>query len=101
MGNALERGFSPAGDHSNNICGLELVLANGEIVRTGMGAMGNGKAWPLFKHGFGPSWDQMIVQSNFAIVTKMCLWMKPEDEAAINIDIKSISPGSRSGSPRP
>ena len=92
MGNALERGFSPAGDHSNNICGLELVLANGEIVRTGMGAMGNGKAWPLFKHGFGPSWDQMIVQSNFAIVTKMCLWMKPEDEAAINIDIKLDKP---------
>lgn len=92
MGNALERGFSPAGDHSNNICGLELVLASGEIVRTGMGAMGNGKAWPLFKHGFGPSWDQMIVQSNFAIVTKMCLWMKPEDEAAINIDIKLDKP---------
>jgi 4-cresol dehydrogenase (hydroxylating) flavoprotein subunit len=88
MGNALERGFSPAGDHSNNICGLEIVLANGEIVRTGMGAMDNGKAWPLFKHGFGPSWDQFVVQSNFAIVTKMCLWMKPEDEAAINIDIK-------------
>jgi 4-cresol dehydrogenase (hydroxylating) flavoprotein subunit len=92
MGNALERGFSPAGDHSSNICGLELLLANGEIVRTGMGAMGNGKAWPLFKHGFGPSWDQMIVQSNFAIVTKMCLWMKPEDEAAINIDIRLDKP---------
>ncbi|MEY2855194.1 MAG: hypothetical protein RL030_2326 [Pseudomonadota bacterium] len=92
MGNALERGFSPAGDHSNNICGLELVLANGEIVRTGMGAMDNGKAWPLFKHGFGPSWDQMIVQSNFAIVTKMCLWMKPEDEVAINLDIKLDKP---------
>ena len=92
VGNALERGFSPAGDHSNNICGMEIVLANGEIVRTGMGAMGNGKAWPLFKHGFGPSWDQMIVQSNFAIVTKLCLWMKPEDEAAINIDIKLDRP---------
>jgi 4-cresol dehydrogenase (hydroxylating) flavoprotein subunit len=92
MGNALERGFSPAGDHSNNICGLELVLANGQVVRTGMGAMGNGKAWPLFKHGFGPSWDQMVVQSNLAIVTKMCLWMKPEDEAAINIDVKLDKP---------
>ncbi len=92
MGNALERGFSPAGDHSNNICGLEVVLASGEIVRTGMGAMEGGKAGPLFKHGFGPSWDQMIVQSNFAIVTKMCLWMKPEDEAAINIDVRLDKP---------
>jgi 4-cresol dehydrogenase (hydroxylating) flavoprotein subunit len=91
-GNALERGFSPAGDHSNNICGLELVLANGEVVRTGMGAMKDGKAWPLFKHGFGPSWDQMIVQSNLAVVTKLCLWMKPDDEVAINIDIKLDKP---------
>ena len=92
VGNALERGFSPAGDHSNNICGLEIVLPNGEVVRTGMGAMGDGKAWPLFKHGFGPSWDQMVVQGNLAIVTKLCLWMKPADEAAISIEIKLPKP---------
>jgi 4-cresol dehydrogenase (hydroxylating) flavoprotein subunit len=92
VGNALERGFSAMGDHSNNICGLEVVLANGEIVRTGMGAMQNSSTWPLFKHGFGPSWDQLIVQSNFAVVTKMCLWMRPEDEAAITVDIKLDKP---------
>ncbi|MDQ2641731.1 MAG: FAD-dependent oxidoreductase [Pseudomonadota bacterium] len=92
MGNALERGFSAAGDHSNNICGLEMVLADGKLVRTGMGAMQDGKAWPLFKHGYGPSWDQFIVQSNLAIVTKMCLWMKPEDELAINVDVKLVRP---------
>ena len=93
IGNALERGFSTAiGDHSNNICGIELVLANGEIVRTGMGAMGDGKAWPLFKHGYGPSWDQLIVQSNFAIVTKMCMWLRPADELAINIEVKLDQP---------
>jgi 4-cresol dehydrogenase (hydroxylating) len=92
MGNALERGFSPAGEHSSNICGLEVVLANGEIVRTGMGAMANSPVWPLFRHGFGPSWDQMFVQSNFAVVTKMCFWMKPEDEAAIVVDIKLDQP---------
>ncbi|MFM1885879.1 MAG: hypothetical protein RL026_1036 [Pseudomonadota bacterium] len=92
MGNALERGFSGSGDHSNNICGMELVLADGRIVRTGMGAMDGGKAWALCKHGFGPSWDQFIVQSNFAIVTKLCLWLKPEDEAAITVDVKLDRP---------
>ena len=92
MGNALERGFSAAGYHSENICGLELVLADGQVVRTGMGAMANGKAGSLFRHGFGPSWDQFIVQSNFAIVTKMCLWMKPEDEVAISVDVKLDKP---------
>jgi 4-cresol dehydrogenase (hydroxylating) len=92
VGNALERGFSPAGDHSGNICGMEVLLPTGELLRTGMGAMDSGKAWALFKHGFGPSWDQMVVQGNFFIVTKMCLWMKPEDEAAISIEVKLDKP---------
>ncbi len=92
IGNALERGFSGMGDHSSNICGLEMVLPTGELVRTGMGAMDNGKAWALFKHGFGPSWDQMIVQGNYAVVTKLCLWMRPEDEASITLDVKLDRP---------
>ena len=66
VGNALERGFSFRGDHSNSICGLEVVLPSGELLRTGIGAMGNGSDLAAFKHGFGPSWDQIIVQSNFA-----------------------------------
>ena len=88
VGNALERGFSAAGDHSANICGLEVVLPNGNLVRTGMGAMTHNPAWPLFKHGFGPSWDQMFVQSNYGVVTKMGLWLRPEPEAAINLGVK-------------
>ena len=93
VGNALERGFSGTiGDHSHNICGVELVLPGGEVVRTGMGAMSNAAAWPLFKHGFGPSWDQLMVQSNFAVVTKLCLWLKPQDEMVINIDIRLDRP---------
>ena len=94
VGNALERGFSTViGDNSANICGLEMVLPDGELVRTGMGAMSNSAAWPLYKHGYGPSWDQLIVQSNFAVVTKMCLWLRPEDEMTINIDVKLDDPG--------
>ncbi|RYG80177.1 FAD-binding oxidoreductase, partial [bacterium] len=93
VGNALERGFSGAGDHSNNICGLEIVLPTGELVRTGMGAMGDSKTWPLFKHGFGPSWDQLIVQGNFAVVTKLCLWMQPQPEMVMNVEVKLPKPG--------
>ncbi|MEY4760206.1 MAG: hypothetical protein RLZZ200_62 [Pseudomonadota bacterium] len=92
MGNALERGFSGAGDHSGNICGLEILAPNGDLIRTGMGGMEGGKAWALFKHGFGPSWDQMVVQGNCFVVTKMCLWMKPEDEAAISVEVKLDKP---------
>ena len=88
VGNALERGFSSAGDHSANICGLEVMLPNGELLRTGMGAMAGSATWPLSPHGFGPSWNQMFVQSNYGIVTRMCLWMKPEVDAYINVGVK-------------
>jgi len=92
VGNALERGFSQAGDHSANICGLEVLLPDGSRVRTGMGAMEGNATWPLFRHGFGPSWDQMFVQSNFGVVTKMGLWLKPAPEAVINVGIKLPRP---------
>jgi 4-cresol dehydrogenase (hydroxylating) len=44
-GNALDRGlgYTPYGDHSARICGLEAVLPDGGLVRTGMGAMAGGK----------------------------------------------------------
>ena len=83
MGNALERGFgyTPYGDHASKVCGLEVVLPDGELVRTGMGAMDNGRCWQMFRYGYGPSWDQMFMQSNFGIATKMGLWLMREPEA--------------------
>ena len=40
IGNALDRGvgYTPYGENTKNICGLEVVLPTGEVVRTGMGA---------------------------------------------------------------
>ncbi|KAK4155414.1 FAD binding domain-containing protein [Chaetomidium leptoderma] len=78
VGNSLDRGwgYTPNGDHSNLICGIEAVLADGTVVRTGMGAV-NDKLWPLFRGGYGPTYDSMFSQSNFGIVTKMTLWSSP------------------------
>jgi len=83
IGNGLEHGFGPTayGDHSQQICGLELMLADGSIVRTGMGALPGAATWPLFKGGYGPSYDLLFLQSNFAIVTKMGIWLMPRPEA--------------------
>ncbi len=87
MGNALERGvgYTPYGEHASKVCGLEIVTATGELLRTGMGALEGSKTWQLFPYGFGPSWDSAFMQSNFGIATKMGIWLMPEPEHTINL----------------
>lgn len=85
IGNAMDRGggYTAAAyrNHFDAHCGMELVLPNGELLRTGMGAMPNAKTWQQFKTGFGPWIDGMFSQSNFGICTKMGFWLMPEPEA--------------------
>jgi 4-cresol dehydrogenase (hydroxylating) len=87
VGNALERGigYTPYGENTAQLCGLEVALPSGELLRTGMGAMSNGRAAQLFRYGFGPSWDQLFVQSNFGVVTRAGLWLMPEPEATLGL----------------
>jgi len=86
IGNALERGggYTPMRDHFDCHCGMEVVLANGDLVRTGMGALPGSKTWQQYKYGFGPFLDGMFSQSNFGIVTKMGFWLLPEPEAYLS-----------------
>jgi 4-cresol dehydrogenase (hydroxylating) len=94
IGNALDHGVgSTAGRFRNHFdahCGMEVVLANGEIMRTGMGALPNAKTWPEFKNGFGPIIDGLFSQSNFGIVTKMGFWLMPEPEAYLEAKIHAF-----------
>ena len=89
LGNALERGlgYTPYGDHSEKICGMEIVLANGEVIRTGMGALSGAKTWQSFKPGYGPSVDGLFMQSNFGIVTKAGIWLMPQPDFFIACDL--------------
>lgn len=93
-GNALDRGvgYTSYGDHAARICGLEVVLPDGDLVRTGMGAMANNPAWTLYRNGFGPGWDSMFCQSNFGIVTQLGLWLMPEPEAIVGCDYEFDKP---------
>lgn len=45
-----------------------------------MGALDNSACWPLFRGGYGPTYDSMFSQSNFGIVTKLTLWASPAPE---------------------
>jgi 4-cresol dehydrogenase (hydroxylating) flavoprotein subunit len=82
VGNTLEYGwgYTPTGDHASSQCGLEVVLANGDVIRTGTGAMTPSRAWQTYKRSFGPSPDGLFMQSNLGIVTKMGVWLLPEPE---------------------
>ena len=42
--------------------------------------MENNRSWHLYRRGLGPTPDQMFMQSNFGIVTKMGVWLMPEPE---------------------
>jgi 4-cresol dehydrogenase (hydroxylating) len=94
IGNALDRGvgYTPYGEHTTKVCGMEVVLADGSVVRTGMGALEGSPTWQLYRFGFGPSWDQMFVQSNFGIVTKAGVWLMPEPESLMGMDLEFDRP---------
>jgi 4-cresol dehydrogenase (hydroxylating) len=82
VGNTLDHGvtYMPYGVDMGMQCGMEVVLPNGELMRTGMGAMPGNRAWHVYKRGLGPTPDQLFMQSNFGIVTKMGVWLMPYPE---------------------
>jgi 4-cresol dehydrogenase (hydroxylating) len=82
IGNTLDHGitYMPYGVDFGLPCGMEVVLANGDVMRTGMGAMPGNRSWHLYKRGLGPTPDQLFMQSGFGIVTKMGVWLMPYPE---------------------
>ena len=86
IGNTLEygRGYTPYGEHPSTACGLEVVLANGELLRTGMGGMSNSKTWNAYQWAFGPNHSGLFFQSNFGIVTKMGVWLMRQPEVYLS-----------------
>lgn len=74
-------GYTAYSDHFLMQCGLEVMLADGKTVRTGMGAMPKSTCWQLFKFGYGPWVDGLFTQSDFGVVTKVGMWMMPQPPA--------------------
>ena len=97
-------GYTPYGDHVLMQCGMEVVLGNGDLLRTGMGAVPGSDTWQLFKYNFGPYLDGLFTQSDMAVVSKVGLWLMPQppvyrpfmislpDEAALAAMVEALRP---------
>ena len=82
LGNALDHGvgYTGAGEHVEQLCGLEVVLANGDVLRTGTGGITGAATFHLRPRGFGPALDGLFGQSNLGVVTRAGVWLAPEPE---------------------
>jgi (+)-pinoresinol hydroxylase len=88
VGNSLDHGVgygpAPFRDHFGSHCGMEIVTAEGDILRTGMGALPGSDTWQDYHYGAGASVDGLFAQSNFGIVTKMGFWLNPMPETHLS-----------------
>jgi 4-cresol dehydrogenase (hydroxylating) flavoprotein subunit len=82
VGNSLDNGvtYLNYGRDFRMVCGMEIVLADGSLLRTGMGAMEGNPAWHTYKRGLGPVLDPLFMQSNYGIVTRMGVWLQRRPE---------------------
>lgn len=83
VGTSIDRGtgYTPYGDNFEHVCGMEIILPDGDVLRTGMGGIPDSTCWQLYKWGFGPSLDGIFSQSNLGICVKMGIWLMPAPEA--------------------
>ncbi|MEI7973282.1 MAG: FAD-binding oxidoreductase [Bdellovibrio sp.] len=92
IGNALDRGLgiTEYSDHFGTLCGMQVVLANGEMIHTG-GGLEKCPTWPTHKWGVGPVTDGLFTQSNFGIVCKAGMWLmrKPSAFKSFTVDLSS------------
>ena len=89
LGDAIERGFSLVtgafGPQADLIMGLEVVLPNGDLFRTGSWALsekGNGFK-PFYRWGPGPNFDGLFLgsQGTMGVITKAAIRIIPHPHA--------------------
>lgn len=82
LGNILERGGTRE-ERSALVCGMQVVLADGTVLRTGYGHYPESRVTHVARSGIGPSLDGLFTQSNVGIVTSVGFWLQPKPAHAV------------------
>lgn len=91
LGNSLERGVGYFGLRTRDLSDLEVVLGNGEILRTGAGTLSSDAKTRLhYPFGLGPSLDSLFFQSNFGVVTSAAFRLIPRRACHVTLIAKLI-----------
>ncbi len=91
IGNALERGVAHCQLRVESLSAMEVVLGNGQTVRTGYSHFQEkSQVQHLYKYGIGPHLDGLFSQSNYGIVTlaTVKLLPLPEFKKTCTLEIK-------------
>ena len=80
VGNLMDRGvgYTPYGEHFMWQCGMQVVLADGTVVETGMGGQAGSNTTQTYRYGRGPWVDGMFTMANFGVVTRLGIQLMPE-----------------------
>ncbi|NUS73783.1 MAG: FAD-binding oxidoreductase [Corynebacteriales bacterium] len=83
MGNILERGVGVLGQRTQELRGLEAILADGQLVRTGhwdFDQRSNAHDYPT---GVGPDVTGLFSQSGFGVVTRLVVGLHPRQNVKL------------------
>ncbi|MCC7367460.1 MAG: FAD-dependent oxidoreductase [Chloroflexi bacterium] len=83
IGNALDHGIgsTPYADHFANLCGLDVVLPDGQLVSSG--GRGDSTVFHTYRWGLGPTLDGLFGQSGFGVVVRAGVWLMPAPESHV------------------
>ena len=92
IGNALERGIGYFASRAEALTGLEVVLGNGTLLKTGFGHFEDAQGKHIYKYGIGPFLDGLFSQSNYGIVTSAAVDLIPQRDTHMSVIAKISDP---------
>ncbi|KAK4462378.1 putative vanillyl-alcohol oxidase [Cladorrhinum samala] len=83
VGNTVDRGMGFGQNYAHHQCvtGMEILLPDGDLIRTGQWGISNSPNAFLSKFTYGPSVEGLFFQSNLGVVTKMSIWLTPQPQS--------------------